>query len=161
MAKSTLYTGIAVTVTLLVVGIFFILGVPFSSSTIDENVAGRQGAQAAPQDGGQISIEEKSAGTGEAAKAGDTVSVNYTGRLSDGTVFDSSEGKEPLTFTLGAGQIIPGFEQGIVGMQAGGARVITIPPSLAYGPNDYGPIPGNSTLTFEVSLVSITPAPQQ
>jgi FKBP-type peptidyl-prolyl cis-trans isomerase len=161
MAKSTLYTGIAVTVTLLVVGIFFILGVPFSSSTIDENVAGRQGAPAAAQDSGQVAIQETAVGTGEAAKAGDTVSVNYTGKLSDGTVFDSSEGKEPITFALGSGQIIPGFEQGVIGMQVGGKRVLTIPPSLAYGPNDYGPIPGNSTLTFEIELVSIAPAAQQ
>jgi FKBP-type peptidyl-prolyl cis-trans isomerase len=164
MNKNTLYTGIAVTVTLLVVGVFFILGVPFSSSSINNQVSTGQQAQtvAATQAGaGQVAIQDEVAGTGAAAKSGDTVSINYTGRLADGTVFDTSEGKEPITFTLGSGQVIPGFDQGITGMQVGGKRVITIPPSLAYGPNDYGPIPGNSTLTFEVELVSIAPAAAQ
>lgn len=161
MSKKTLYTGIAATVALLVVGVFFIIGVPFSASVIDDQVAGGQPAAVAQSAAGQASAQDTVAGTGEAAKAGDTVSVNYTGKLADGTVFDSSEGKEPITFTLGSGEIIPGFEQGIIGMQVGGKRVLTIPPSLAYGPDDYGPIPGNSTLTFEVELVSITPAAQQ
>lgn len=155
MSKKTLYTGIAATVALLVVGVFFILGVPFSASTIDKQVAGGQPAAVAQSAAGQIATQDTAAGAGEAAKVGDTVSVNYTGKLADGTVFDSSEGKDPITFTLGSGQIIPGFEQGIIGMQVGGKRVLTIPPSLAYGPDDYGPIPGNSTLTFEVELVSI------
>jgi FKBP-type peptidyl-prolyl cis-trans isomerase len=161
MSKKTLYTGIASTVALLVVGVFFILGVPFSASTIDNQVAGAQPAAVAQPAAGQVAAQDTAAGAGEAAKVGDTVSVNYTGKLADGTVFDSSEGKEPITFTLGSGEIIPGFEQGIIGMQVGGKRVLTIPPSLAYGPDDYGPIPGNSTLTFEVELVSIAPAAQQ
>lgn len=162
MTKKNLYTGIAVTVTLLVVGVFFILGVPFSSSSIDNKVAPAQNAAAAQAGADQVAVQDEAVGTGAAAKNGDTVSINYTGKLQDGTVFDSSEGKDPITFTLGANQVIPGFEQGIAGMQVGGKRVLTIPPSLAYGPNDYGPIPGNSTLTFEVELVSITPAaPQQ
>jgi FKBP-type peptidyl-prolyl cis-trans isomerase len=153
MTKKTLYTGIAVAVTLLVVGIFFILGVPFSASSINtEAAAGQQ------QAGGQIAVQDSAVGTGAAAKAGDTVSVNYTGKLADGTVFDTSAGKAPISFTLGSGQVIPGFEQGIVGMRVGGKRTVTIPPSMAYGPNDYGPIPGNSTLTFDIELVSITPA---
>ena len=155
MSKKTLYTGIAATVALLVVGVFFILGVPFSASTIDKQVAGGQPAAVAQSAAGQIATQDTAAGAGEAAKVGDMVSVNYTGKLADGTVFDSSEGKDPITFTLGSGQIIPGFEQGIIGMQVGGKRVLTIPPSLAYGSDDYGPIPGNSTLTFEVELVSI------
>ncbi|OGI47075.1 hypothetical protein A2121_00300 [Candidatus Nomurabacteria bacterium GWB1_40_6] len=98
--------------------------------------------------------------SGETAKAGDIVAMNYTGRLQDGTVFDSNvdpkfQHVEPFTFTLGAGQVIAGWDEGIVGMKVGEKKTLVIPPSKAYGPNDYGPIPGNSTLTFEVELLAI------
>ncbi len=69
------------------------------------------------------------------AKKGDKVTVHYTGKLEDGTVFDSSQDKQPLEFTLGEGQIIPGFEDGIVGMDVGDTKSITIPPEKAYGNN--------------------------
>lgn len=68
-----------------------------------------------------------------AAKAGDRVKVHYTGRLDDGTVFDTSEGNDPLSFTVGEGEVIPGFEQGVLGMRVGEAREIVIEPDLAYG----------------------------
>lgn len=68
------------------------------------------------------------------AKQGDDVKVNYTGRLDDGTVFDSSEGREPLAFTLGNGQVIPGFDAAVDGMTVGDSKTITIPCSDAYGP---------------------------
>ncbi|MFP4355533.1 MAG: peptidylprolyl isomerase [Phycisphaerae bacterium] len=68
------------------------------------------------------------------AKSGDQVSVHYTGKLTDGTVFDSSEGREPLDFTLGQGQVIPGFEQAITGMNTGEKKTVTIPSDQAYGP---------------------------
>ena len=67
------------------------------------------------------------------AKRGDTVRVHYKGTLDDGSVFDSSEGREPLEFTIGVGQVIPGFDQGVQGMQVGGERTINIPSSEAYG----------------------------
>ena len=67
-------------------------------------------------------------------KNGDTVSIHYTGKLDDGTVFDSSVGGQPITFTLGAGEVIPGFESGTVGMSVGDTRDIVIPPEQAYGP---------------------------
>lgn len=70
----------------------------------------------------------------EAAKSGDRVKVHYTGKLDDGTVFDSSQGKAPLEFTLGNGQVIPGFETGIIGMQVGETKAIHIPVDQAYGP---------------------------
>src|SRR3989344_7491284 len=97
---------------------------------------------------------------GEAAKTGDTVVVNYTGRLENGTVFDSNVDPKfnhvtPFVFTLGAKQVIAGWDEGIVGMKVGEKKTLVIPPEKAYGPNDYGPIPGNSTLTFEVELVLI------
>ncbi len=95
------------------------------------------------------------AGTGPVAQAGQTVSVHYTGTLADGTVFDSSIGGDPIEFQLGTGGVIPGWEEGIAGMQVGEQRILIIPPELGYGPQDYGPIPGNSTLTFEVELMEI------
>jgi len=152
MPTKTLHTAIAATVTLLVVGFFFILGVPFDSSALDAS----QGAAAASA---QVAVQDVVVGTGPAAKPGDVVTVNYTGRLSDGTVFDTSVGKAPYSFTLGAGQVIPGWDQGLIGAQVGGKRLLVIPPNLAYGARDYGPIPGNSTLIFEVEVISITPGP--
>jgi peptidylprolyl isomerase len=69
------------------------------------------------------------------AKQGDTVKIHYTGRLNDGSVFDSSEGREPLEFTLGAGMVIPGFDRGVAGMNVGEKRTIEIPAAEAYGPH--------------------------
>lgn len=94
-------------------------------------------------------------GTGPGAKAGDQVTVNYTGVLPDGTVFDSSAGKAPFSFVLGTGYVIKGWDQGLVGMQVGGMRILAIPPELAYGPNAMGKIPANASLIFEVQMVSI------
>lgn len=99
--------------------------------------------------------------TENAAKTGDTVSVNYTGRLEDGTVFDSNVDPkfnhvEPFVFTLGAGQVIPGWDKGIVGMKVGEKKTLTIPPEDAYGANGVpGAIPPNATLIFDVELIGI------
>jgi len=82
-----------------------------------------------------LSIAGCSASDGTAkAKAGDTVQVNYTGKLADGTVFDSSIGRQPLEVTLGQGQVIPGFEKAILGMRVGENKTVTIPVNEAYGP---------------------------
>jgi len=86
---------------------------------------------------------------------GDVVTVNYTGTLLDGTQFDTSIGKTPLTFRVGAGSVIPAFDQGMLGMKVGGKRRLTIPPGLAYGASGNGPIPPNSTIRFEIDLRSI------
>lgn len=95
-------------------------------------------------------------GTGATAKAGDMVSVHYLGTFTDGKKFDSSYDRgEPFQFKLGAGMVIKGWDEGVAGMKVGGKRKLIIPPSLGYGPQDYGPIPGNSTLLFDVELVSI------
>lgn len=72
------------------------------------------------------------------AKEGDSVKVHYTGKLEDGTVFDSSREREPLEFALGSGQVIPGFENGIIGMDVGDTKEVTIPPEEAYGPRHPG-----------------------
>ncbi len=72
----------------------------------------------------------------EAIKSGDTIAVDYTGKIEDGDVFDSSEGKQPLTFTVGAGMLIKGFDQAVVGMKKGESKTVTIPPEMGYGPRD-------------------------
>ena len=96
-------------------------------------------------------------GTGPAVKSGDTVSVHYVGRLSDGRTFDASKPRgEPFDFTLGRGMVIRGWDIGLAGMRAGGVRRLTIPPEEAYGKLGAPPtIPGNATLTFEVELLGI------
>jgi len=88
-------------------------------------------------------------------KAGDTITVHYTGTFADGTKFDSSLNRgEPFSFQV-PGQVIAGWNQGVLGMQVGGVRKLIIPPQLGYGPTDYGPIPGNSTLYFTIELLGI------
>ncbi|MBS3973943.1 MAG: FKBP-type peptidyl-prolyl cis-trans isomerase [Actinobacteria bacterium] len=110
----------------------------------------------AAEDVTELVIEDITVGTGAEAKAGDTVTVHYTGWLTDGTEFDSSVGREPFQFPLGQGQVIPGWDQGVAGMKVGGQRRLTIPPDLGYGAAGAGGvIPPNATLIFEVELLSI------
>jgi FKBP-type peptidyl-prolyl cis-trans isomerase FkpA len=95
-------------------------------------------------------------GKGKEAKKGDTVVVHYTGWLTNGKKFDSSVDKnKPLEFPLGKAKVIRGWDEGVAGMKEGGKRKLTIPPELAYGSDDYGPIPGKSTLVFEVELLKV------
>jgi peptidylprolyl isomerase len=96
-------------------------------------------------------------GTGETAAAGDHITVHYVGTLVDGTEFDSSRKRNrPLDFMLGRGQVIKGWDEGVVGMKVGGRRTLTIPPSLAYGARGQPPvIPGDATLKFEVELLGV------
>jgi len=105
----------------------------------------------------ELKIEDEKVGTGDAAVAGKKVTVNYVGTLTDGSKFDSSyDRNEPFTFTLGAGEVIPGWDQGVAGMKIGGKRRLTIPSSLAYGDSGIpGAIPGGATLIFEVELLGV------
>jgi FKBP-type peptidyl-prolyl cis-trans isomerase len=113
-------------------------------------------ALSADRGAAELQIEDLVVGTGDEAQAGDTVSVHYTGWLEDNTQFDSSVDRgQPLEFTIGQGGVIPGWDQGVPGMQVGGTRRLTIPPDLAYGPTGSGPIPPNATLTFEIQLLEI------
>lgn len=101
--------------------------------------------------------EDLMQGTGPAATAGNQVVVHYTGWLPNGEKFDSSvDAGQPFDFQIGAGQVIPGWEEGVAGMQVGGRRRLVLPPALAYGESGAGGvIPGNATLVFEVELLEI------
>ena len=110
-----------------------------------------------PTDNTKLNIEVLKAGTGPGAAKGQSVSVDYTGKLMDGTVFDSSIPRgQPFTLTLGTNQVIAGWEMGLLGMKVGEQRRLTIPPALAYGANGIGGvIPPNATLVFDVEMKSI------
>ena len=106
----------------------------------------------------QLIVEEVKVGSGDVAVKGKMVSVHYTGRLTDGTKFDSSLDRgQPIQFALGTGRVIKGWDQGIDGMKVGGKRKLTIPPHLAYGERGTpgGPIPPNATLVFDVELTAV------
>jgi FKBP-type peptidyl-prolyl cis-trans isomerase len=103
-----------------------------------------------------LQFEDQVVGTGAEATKGSDVSVHYTGWLTDGTKFESSlDSNKPFNFTLGAGSVITGWDEGIAGMKVGGKRILVIPPNLGYGATANGPIPANSTLVFEVELLSV------
>src|SRR5438874_1657755 len=105
---------------------------------------------------------DSAVGSGKVAKAGDRVTVNYTGWLylpaapdHHGAKFDSSIGREPFTFRLGSGGVIPGWDQGVAGMKVGGKRTLVIPAQLGYGSDGAGPIPPNANLIFDVELLKV------
>ena len=175
-------TGIAVALALTVVVMFFILpgfslfGVSAPSNEATPEVTTND-AQTAPTtimptdippvtkgaDAGstQLIMKDEIIGTGATATAGDSVTVHYIGTLTNGTVFDASRnrGSDGFTFNLGAGQVIKGWDEGIVGMKEGGKRKLFIPASLAYGSQTVGNvIPANSALIFEVELLKVQKA---
>ena len=124
-----------------------------SGSAESDTTGAKKGAPA-----GGFRIDEVKVGEGATATKGKTVSVHYTGKLTDGTKFDSSYDRgQPIDFPLGAGVVIKGWDQGIEGMKVGGRRKLTIPPDLAYGARGTpgGPIPPNATLVFDVELVGV------
>ena len=103
-----------------------------------------------------LKIETVTTGDGETAVVGNTVSVHYSGFLTNGTKFDSSfDRNEPFEFTLGQGSVIQGWEQGVLGMKVGETRKLIIPSTLAYGERGIGPIPANATLIFVVQLLEV------
>lgn len=167
-------TGIATALALAVVVMFFILpGLsPFGRSqtatadqTLDLQTAPQGGIDTTtmPTDATQLQVLDEIVGTGVAAEAGDEITVNYVGALTNGQVFDASANQGPggFKFTLGVGQVIQGWDQGLVGMKEGGKRKLIIPASLAYGDQSPAPsIPPNSTLVFEVELLKVEKAAQ-
>ncbi|KAJ6625519.1 peptidylprolyl isomerase [Mycena sp. CBHHK59/15] len=101
---------------------------------------------------GGVKVKDTKIGTGPTVKKGNTVSMRYIGKLQNGKVFDSNTKGKPFTFHLGRGEVIKGWDEGIVGMQVGGERLLTIPPGMGYGKKGTDGIPGNSTLIFECKL---------
>lgn len=94
------------------------------------------------------------------AKSGNIITMNYTGKLADGTVFYSTldpkfGDMEPTTFPLGVGNVIPGWDEGIVGMKIGEKKTLIVPPEKAYGNKKMGPIPANSTLIYDIEILNI------
>lgn len=151
-------TGIAVALAVVVALGFLFLGqsifAPFSAESTTQTQTTTM------EDATELTVTTSAEGTGAVAEVGDTVTMQYVGMLTDGTTFDASanHGTEGFTFTLGAGQVIAGWDQGIVGMKEGESRHLVIPPALGYGPQAVGPIPANSTLIFDVQLVKVQKA---
>jgi FKBP-type peptidyl-prolyl cis-trans isomerase len=151
---SLLWIAAAVLAVLLVLAWIFVM----NRDNSDDQAAAAAGAESGQEQvqGSELGIEDVKVGSGAEARAGQTVAVHYVGTLEDGTKFDSSRDRgEPFTFTLGAGQVIQGWELGVSGMREGGVRNLVIPPELGYGERDLGAIPPNSTLLFEVELITI------
>jgi FKBP-type peptidyl-prolyl cis-trans isomerase len=145
-------TYIGVTIAVIVV-LVFIGGSGLINSLISKQEVNNQNATSTTS---QVQTNDTIVGTGDEAVVGKEVTVNYTGVFTDGKKFDSSLDRGvPFTFKLGSGMVIKGWDIGIQGMKVGGKRILVIPPELAYGANDYGPIPGNSTLIFEVELLGV------
>lgn len=160
-------TGIAVALALAVVVTFFIFPglsplAQWASQTRRPAVADTaQTASTITPDATQLLVNDEVAGTGVVALPGDTITVKYVGSLTDGTIFDASanRGTTGFSFTLGAGQVIKGWDQGLVGMKEGGKRALIIPAALAYGDQAVGSvIPANATLIFEVELMKVQKA---
>lgn len=104
----------------------------------------------------KLVIDDVKIGTGEPVKEGDTVVVNYIGTLQNGQEFDNSKKRgEPFSFKVGAGMVIKGWEEGLIGMKVGGNRILVIPSEKGYGEKTMGPIPANSTLVFAIELLEI------
>ncbi len=159
MNTKTIVISIIVLIVLAVGGYFIYQSMSNTSS------GGIQPTGDIPSD--QVQGQDVAVGTGAEATPGSQVSVLYTGKLTDGTVFDSSaaHNNEPLVFVLGTEGLIPGFQIGVNGMREGGKRLLAIPSALAYGDQDVKDasgkviIPANSTLVFEVELVKVEAAP--
>ncbi|HUO56208.1 MAG TPA: FKBP-type peptidyl-prolyl cis-trans isomerase [Candidatus Paceibacterota bacterium] len=173
MNTKTVVIGV-ILIIIIAAGLYFIIGSSSSSNTAGSNNPPTSGTTTQSTSTPQVQAEDVSVGSGAQAEPNDTVSVlyvGYLGQISSSTIFDSSaaHGNKPYTFTLGDPQgPIAGFQIGVNGMKVGGQRIMAIPPSLGYGaiavhqnpsdPNTPVVIPANSTLIFQVQLVSVQPA---
>lgn len=158
MKKLNQKEWIAVTVALFVIGFFFLFGENILRVVTRSDVRNSQTNNTRNiknMDTPEVIVQDVVVGTGQDALPGRQVTVEYTGKFTNGKVFDTSVGRGPFAFLLGAGQVIQGWDKGVVGMKVGGKRILTVPPEYGYGANDYGPIPGGSTLVFEVELLGV------
>lgn len=131
----------------------------FQKNLMNENSLPAAAALNSSSNNGVI-INDVVVGQGPEVKPGQSVTVHYILSLSDGSVIQNSKDiGQPFKFILGAGEVIPGWELGFAGMKVGGVRTVVIPPELAYGPNQVGPIPPNSTLIFTIELLDATDTP--
>ncbi len=152
--------AVALVVVLVVIVVALIITLSGSKNT---NNQANQNQMTNTNSNDNLQVTDEVMGTGTEAVAGDLVTVNYVGTLANGTVFDASasHGNQGFTFLLGAGQVIKGWDEGVAGMKVGGKRKLVIPSDLAYGSNGIpGVIPPNSTLIFEVGLLSVKQAGQ-
>ena len=142
-------------IAIFIIGAYFVLG--HKKNELNNSALPSSTSYASISPMGELKIEDESVGTGDTAVAGKKVTVNYSGTLTDGTKFDSSYDRgEPFSFNLGAGEVIRGWDQGVVGMKVGGKRKLTVPPELGYGSRGAGSaIPPNATLIFEVDLLRV------
>jgi FKBP-type peptidyl-prolyl cis-trans isomerase FkpA len=101
-------------------------------------------------------VRDLAPGSGEPVAAGQQVAIHYQGSLPNGQQFDANGSNDPpFVFRIGAGEVVPGFDEGVTGMRVGGKRLVVIPPELGYGSQPNGPIPANSILVFTIELVSV------
>lgn len=157
MDQKTLIKDLALIVILIVAGLLIYLALPSTNTMQTNDTAGQNSNTNEQQTGAQLRVEVITEGTGKTAENNTRVSVNYRGTLEDGTEFDSSYRRnQAFEFNLGRGEVIPGWELGVLGMKVGEKRKLVIPPQLAYGAGGVpGVIPPNATLIFEVELVGV------
>jgi FKBP-type peptidyl-prolyl cis-trans isomerase len=134
-------------------------GIVFVNSDADVNEARADAFRSAVDSQGNFErmvIDDVKIGTGAEVKQGDDVSVHYVGTLQNGQEFDNSRKRgSAFEFTVGTGEVIKGWDEGLVGMKVGGQRILVIPPEKAYGENGVGPIPGGATLVFMIELLAV------
>ena len=146
------FASVVIGILVLVIFSYFIFGLNGSAPTpTTPQVAPSPSADT----GGKLQITDEKIGTGAAVKKGDTVEINYVGTLTNGTKFDATPAGKPFETQIGVGQVIKGWDEGVIGMKVGGKRKLVIPPSLGYGSQANGAIPANSTLIFQLELVGI------
>jgi FKBP-type peptidyl-prolyl cis-trans isomerase len=160
------YIGFILFIVSIAVVIFLLVYLPSKSSkepvaNISENTQNTPMQDSTPNPNVKIETVDQKVGAGDLAVSGKKVTVNYTGKLTDGTTFDSNVDPkfnhvEPFSFNLGAGEVIKGWDLGVSGMKVGGKRKLTIPPDFGYGASGAGSvIPPNATLIFEVELLKV------